>query len=309
MRVRCILTSVSCIIAAIALMGLQARADDAVSTASPPVVSVRSNGGVIRVSGSPDGFVRAAGLQKIKLSRFALDRAAISRIMLPATQGQAVFGPRRRRLRLPARQFLVPNPRGGDDGILIENPGGDMSIQVPNRVGALFINAQAGDVTLVRIRGPYVVSTADGEVRMRNVLGRGMIRTLSGNITLDRVGGDVHIQTAGGRVLALSSFAGRADVETGGGAIDWNLTGVEAGAYRFRSDEGTIRLGFGAGVAALVDAQSDGGNVQNLFQKGAADVRYSSPHALSIAINGGGPEITVVSKSGDISLEPAGPRK
>jgi hypothetical protein len=288
----------------------RARADQSVPTNGIPVISLHSTGGGITVvqSDGPNIQVYSAS-NSIRVNHFAVNPAARSRVMLPGTQTR-LFGRRGwRTFRLPPRQVLVPNFAARADGISIENPGGDMTVGVPKRLGAIFINAPAGDVTLRGVRGPFVIVGSGGTVRLQNVSGRGMIRTVSGNIELTGVGGDIHIQTATGAIVARASFAERADVVSQGGSIDWRFARVGSGAYRFRSTDAPIRLGFRPGVAALVDAQSGQGNVLSSFDPASAQTRFSSPHALSIAVNGGGPEITAASMSGDITIEAVNPGK
>jgi hypothetical protein len=57
-------------------------------------------------------------------------------------------------------------------------------------------------------------------------------------------------------------------------------------------------------MGAYVDAQSDTGTVVNYFDPAAAQVRFASPHALSLSLAGGGPEITIYSKSGGVIVSP-----
>ena len=144
---------------------------------------------------------------------------------------------------------------------------------------------------------------------MINVGGRGLIRTTTGNVTLGGVGGDLHVQTVSGAVTVYGSAANSVDVQTDDGPIYYRFARCGNGVYRFHSNGVTIRLGFRPEAAAQVDAQSDTGTVQNLFPAtpgvGSASVTQSSAHALSMAINGGGPEITVTTTNGDISIEPA----
>jgi hypothetical protein len=286
-----------------------ARADDIVGTSTPPVLTIHSTGGAITITSSEDSNVRvtSGAAQHVRISRFSPDRFGNTSIMLPERSVRVPVGRGFRTYHLPARQFNVPMARFGSEGVNVENPGGDMSIAVPKHVGAIFVNAESGSVAIEKLRGPYIIS-AGGDVNMRNVVGRGLIRTTSGNITLGGVGGDVHVQTASGAVTVYASYADRADVTTEDGPITWRFARLGDGAYRFNSKQGAIHLGFRPGVAGQVDAQSDSGTVQNLFagspDSGAAAVRVSSQHALSIAVNGGGPQITATTTSGDISVEP-----
>ncbi len=295
------------------LGGLQPRAalaDDFVGTSTPPVLTIHSSGGTINITSSDDQGVHVTGLgQSPRISRFNPNDLAGERILLPGKIVHVRYGRGWRTYQLPPRQFMVPRTRLSNDGVNVENPGGgDMSIAVPKRVGAIFINADAGDIAINKLHGPFIVQATGGDVRMQNVSGRGLIRTTSGNITLSGVGGDVHVQTATGAVTVYASYANSVDVRTDAGAVSWRFVRCGNGVYGFHSKQGAIHLAFRGQAAAQVDAQSDTGNVQNLFPNGSgpgtASVRVASAHALSMAVNGGGPEITATTTSGDITIEP-----
>ncbi|MDQ6781184.1 MAG: DUF4097 domain-containing protein [Candidatus Eremiobacteraeota bacterium] len=282
------------------------RADDLIPSNPTPVVTIHSSGGRVTVNGSAAvaGLQLQPGLANVRLSHFALDQTTRSRIMVPATRTRLFGRHGWRMFQLPPRQFFVPHLNDNNDGIAFENPGGDINLGVPRRVGVLFINADGGDVVLNRVRGPYVITGNPASVRLQNVVGHGFIRTTSGNIILVGIGGDVHIQTATGRIIARGSAVETADVVCQSGSIDWRFARLGAGSYRFRSGDAPIRLSFRPGVAALVDFQSDRGSVQNNLDAGIAQARFVSAHAMSIAINGGGPEVTAASAGGDVTITP-----
>jgi len=283
----------------------RALADD-VPISSAPVLTIHSNGGTVHVYSADASAVHVSPGslgQRINISRFSPGQFTRAP-MLPAQQVCRGFGRRFHCYMLPARQFQVPQSLYNNEGVHLENPGGDMSVGVPNHVGAIFINAEHGNVVVERLRGPFVIQ-AGGDVELRNVYGHGLIRTSGGNITLTGVGGDVRLVTAGGAVTVYGSSAQKADVESQGGPITWRFAKVGTGPYKFNSGQGPVHLQFLPGVAAQVDAQSDTGNVTDLLP--GALTTAAQQHAMSIPVNGGGPEITVTSTSGDISIEQASP--
>lgn len=284
----------------------RALADD-VPISSAPVVTIHSSGGTIHIYSADASAVHVRpglGGQRINVSRFSPGQFT-NAPMLPAQQVCRGFGRRFHCYRLPARQFAVPPALYGSEGVHLENPGGDMSVGVPNHVGAIFINAEQGNVEVEKLRGPFIIQASGGDVHLKNVFGRGLIRTTAGNITLTGVGGDVHVVTGGGAITVLGSYAGKADIESETGPITWRFAHISTGPYKFASKQGAIHLQFLPGVAAQVDAQSDSGNVINMLP--GAPAAAAPQHALSIPVNGGGPEITVTSTSGDITIEQAEP--
>lgn len=289
--------------------GGPALADDVVPTQTPPVLTVHSTGGTITLVGSDEAGVRVTSNPSLRprVNRFDPTQMGDTRIMLPEQFVRRPFGHGFRVYRLPARQFTVPMARFGSEGVNVENPGGDLSIAVPRRVGAVFINAGGGNVQIEKMHAPFIISTTSGDVRMLNVGGRGLIRTGTGSVTLGGASGDLHVQTVGGAVTVYGSSANSVDVQSDSGPIYFRFARCGNGVYRFRSKEGTIRLGFRPTASAQVDAQSDTGNVQNMFGGASGSsvvVSQSSAHALSMVVNGGGPEVTATTTSGDITLEP-----
>lgn len=283
-----------------------ALADD-VPITTAPVLTIHSTGGTIHIYSADASAVHVRpglGGQRIGVSRFTPGQFT-NAPMLPAQQVCRGIGRRFRCYHLPARQFAVPQTLYGSEGVHLENPGGDMSVGVPNHVGAIFINAEQGNVEVEKLRGPFIIQASGGDVHLKNVLGRGLIRTTAGNITLAGVGGDVHLVTLGGAITVFGSYASKADVQSDSGPITWRFAHMGSGPYKFVSQQGAIHLQFLPGVAAQVDAQSTGGTVTNLLP-GAPSV-VSPQQAMSIAVNGGGPEITVTSAGGDITIEQVAP--
>ncbi|MBC5825081.1 MAG: DUF4097 family beta strand repeat protein [Candidatus Eremiobacteraeota bacterium] len=287
-----------------------AVAELSVQSGALPMITIHSSDGTITIGSGEGDVVRltsGSGSVAANLSRFVVSPAGDGRVMLPRTQLRRPTNKGWRDMKLPARNFAIPGLRDGSDGITVDNPGGDMTVQVPRRVGAVFVNAGKGSVVLERLRGAYVVVSGGGDVRLRNVVGRGLIRTLDGTVSLTGVGGNVQVETAAGRVVARGMNAARADVRSQGGDIDWRFGRMGAGAYRFRTGSGDVRIRLPAGAGADVDAQSNFGRVVNDVGVDAArvQVRYATPRALSMSVAGGGPEITVMSRRGTVTVSAA----
>lgn len=288
--------------------GYIARADD-LPVSGPPVLTIHSQGGTIRIQGGGDAAVHvrpAVPGQALQVTRFVPDRFPAAPIIVPGQVVRRRVGRGFQIFRLPPRQFAVPAARFGNQGINVVNPGGNVALGVPQRLGALFVDARESNVIAVKLRGPFVIAATRGNVVLRNVAGRGLIRTTTGNITLVNVGGDVHIQTLSGRIRVFGSHAQKADVRSENGPIMWRFAQVGTGAYSFHSGQGDIDLQFLPNVAAQVDAQSTLGTVTNALP--GAPPAAAGQHALSVPVNGGGPEITVTSDAGNITLEEFAPR-
>jgi len=283
------------------------RADQSAAGGGPPVVTIRSTSGALTISGGETSVRIRSGAPNATFGRFVVN-SNNRRVQLPRTGAMRRTFAGLRSLRLPARRFELPAALEGRQGVAIGNPGGDMNVGVPQRVGALFVNAGGSDVELSNIRGPYVIQSTGGAVRLHNVFGRGLIRTLNGDIDLTGVGGNVRVETAAGNVSAHPSMAERVEITTGTGAIDWTFGRLGSGVYRFASASGLIRIEVRPGAGAFIDAQSDTGTVTNGLDPLFGQVRFSTPHAVSLQIGAGGPEITAYSKNGSVILVPVGGR-
>jgi hypothetical protein len=293
--------------AAVATVLMCANADLARLTDGPPVLKIHSTGGTITVTQGDFPGVRVPGNPAgVHISRFLVSRQALGRVVLPRQIGgrNTAGGPRG--FALPMRNFNVPGIRDGAHGVALDNAGGDMNVEVPNRVEAMYIDAGPSPVVLDRVSGPFIVVSDAGDVTLRNVTGHGFVRTINGNIDVRGTGGNVHIETAFGRVTMQSAGGlDHGDIIDLHGDVDWTFNGVGQGAYRIFSGDGVVRVLLRPNIGATVDAQSDTGSVTNLFDPGAADVRFARPHALSIAVGGGGAQITVHSRGGTVVVAPA----
>ena len=213
--------------------------------------------------------------------------------------GRAGFGP---------RSFTIPGLQDGSDGLNIVNrTGSDITIYVPPMLAGLIIGAGPGDVSASNLNGSYVIVTGRGGINLQNIAGRGLLRTWTGPITLNGIAGVLGVESARGTVTAREMSVSQADVLTQSGDVDWEFSSLGRGGYRFNSHDGNIQVGLAPDAAANVDAQSESGSVVNAFGRRHGGVRIFNRHALSMALRGGGPEITASSKFGRVTIRPHKP--
>ena len=290
-RLRPPLTAALLILAAAVRVSSRALADQVVSTPQAPVVVIHSSAGLVTVARGDDGAVRVVGGDGPTASTFQI--TGRGGLLLPRDTG------------FPSRRLTLPGVREGTTGVRVDNPGGDMTVYVPHRVAAVLLKLDDGDAALSQFRGPYVVVSNGGSVDLTALFGFGHVRTTSGRVTIERVGGNLRVETTSGSVMATGMMPERAEIRTQNGDIDWTFARLGGGPYRFASGAGNVRLGFAAVMPANIDAQSTQGTVVNRFAR-TASVRFRSPHAMSMSLAGGGPEITATSASGIVEV---GPRK
>jgi hypothetical protein len=277
-----------------AAIGLPARAlaDQTIQTPQSPVVVIHSTSGLVTVTRGDVGSVRVTGNATATTFQMTSDNQGV---MLPRGMG------------LPPRRLTLPGVREGTLGVRVENAGGDVTVYVPPRVAAVLVKADDGDAALSDFRGPYVVIANRGSVDLRSLFGFGHVRTTAGRVTMTHVGGNLHVDTAFGSVVGNGMLTERAEIKTQGGDIDWNFARLSGGPYRFTSGAGNVRVALSGNQAANIDAQSTQGTVVNRFAR-TANVRFRSPHAMSLSLRGGGPEITAASSSGTVDVGPRRPK-
>ncbi|MBV8366503.1 MAG: hypothetical protein JO194_08365 [Candidatus Eremiobacteraeota bacterium] len=291
---------------------LSAKADLAQLNDGAPVINIKSTGGRIYVHpGEPDGMVRIPGNPNgVQMNRFNVDPQTMSTFCFP--RPQALVGTRRgfRPAGTPANtsaagctQHKLPL-REGPHGVAINNPGSDVEVGVPNRFELMHIEAGASPVVIERTRGPFFI-TGQNDVTLRNVSGQGAVLT-EGNIDARNMAGSFVGGSANGRLALVSNAAlDRSQLYARFGEIDWTIEGLGGGPYRVQTDAAGARIFIRPGVGANIDATSDGGTVTNSLDPATTSVGFAGPHAVSMTVNGGGAQVTIHSKSGNIIIAPA----
>ena len=306
---------------------LSAKADLAQLNDGAPLLLIKSNGGQITVRpGEPDGLVRVPGnAPGVRMDRFNVDRNAFGNVNLPAfhcTGGQRSVPPAMTRGKVPHPQAnvaparpcggpvripLLNNLREGPHGVAITNPGGDLSVGVPNRFEAMLVNAGASPVLMERTRGPFII-VGDNDIALHGVSGRGWVRSTRGMVDIRNPVGALRIETESGPItLETGPGLNAAQVSSMSGDITWTLEGTGSGPYRVQAGTGTVRILVTHGVAANIDAVSDNGVVVNNLDPSVANVLLSRPHAVSLTVGGGGAQLTVHSTNGTVVIAPAQP--
>jgi hypothetical protein len=312
-----------------------ACADQTSPLSGAGLVAIKSMGGNVTIVVGNPGEVRVVGPDRVVVRHFAVSADADGHIMLPQ-QGPGAGGaaasptPDGGASTLPSaagstanngganpglgrggfgpRSFTIPGLQDGSDGLSIVNrSGSDVTIYIPPMLAGLIVGAGPGDVTASNLSGSYVIVTGRGGVNLQNVSGRGLVRTWTGPIALNNVAGVLGVESAKGTVTAREMSVTRADVRTQSGDVDWEFSTLGRGGYRFNSHNGNIQVGLAPDAAANVDAQSESGSVVNAFGRRRGNVRIFNRHALSMALRGGGPEITASSKFGRVTIRPHKP--
>jgi hypothetical protein len=294
--------------AALSLLVLSAKADSAQMNDGAPLIVIKSNGGPISVHPSePDGMVRVPGnAPGVQMNRFMVNREGWGKLTVPGFQAERGPGrPGRLGFSIPPRQINLPNLREGPHGVQIVNPGGELPVGVPNRFEAMFINAGASPVLMEQTRGPYAI-VGQNDVTLHGVTGQGLVHT-SGNIDVRNPSGRMRIdQIAGGRVVLQSGpTLDAVQINSVNGDVEWTINGVGGGPYRINCGSGLVKILVRPGVGANIIGDSLYGSVVSYVDPAMANVLLARPHAVSLIVGGGGPQIIVHSQSGNIVIATA----
>jgi hypothetical protein len=150
---------------------------------------------------------------------------------------------------------------GGDGGARLATGSGDITVE--DRAAAVAAATGSGDVTVSRVRGAVDVTTGSGDVDLVDVEGDSVrVRTGSGDLALTRVHAAADLGTGSGDVDAVDmvlhdlllvrtgsgdlAVAGaaellvRADLETGSGSVDLDLSGLPPLSLRLHTSSGRI---------------------------------------------------------------------
>ena len=290
---------------------LSAKADLAQMNDGAPFVIIRSNGGQITVRPTePDGIVRVPGnAPGVQMNRFMVSRDNVGKFTIPGFRGTCarpgLRGGRPGPCFIPPRQINLPNLREGPHGVSIDNPGGDLPVSVPQRFEAMFIQAGNSPVLMEQTHGRYGI-VGQNDISLHDVAGLGWVRT-SGNIDVRNPQGGIQIdQLAGGKVVLQSGAAlAGTIINSINGDVEWTINGLGNGPYRIISGSGLVRILVRPGVGANITAQSDTGQVVSYVDPAMANILLARPHALSLVVGGGGPQITVMSASGNVVIATA----
>lgn len=311
-RSKIIATALAALAAPLVIM-LSAKADLAQSNDGAPVINIKSTGGRIYVHpGEPDGQVRIPGNPVgVQMNRFNVDPQTMGTFCFPRPQSLAAtrrgFRPGAPAPTAGGAAGCTPHKlplREGPHGVAITNPGSDVELGVPNRYELLHIEAGNSPVLIEHTRGPFFI-TGQNDVTLHNVAGQGAVLT-AGNIDSRNPQGSFVGGSSNGRITVVSGAAlEHTQLYDRFGEVDWTIEGLGGGPYRVQTDSAAVHIFVRPGVGANIDATSDGGNVINQLDPSIAGVGFTSPHAVSMAVNGGGAQVTVHSKSGIIIIAPA----
>lgn len=142
-------------------------------------------------------------------------------------------------------------------------------------------------------------NTGAGNVEIDPVDGDVTGSTGAGNVTLDGVGGLTDLQTGAGNI-DIDGAGGRIDVRTGAGNVDVTLVRALDKRSEVRSGAGNVTVYVDRDLSLDIDARASVGSASCAF--GLRERGEFLSRSCEGEINGGGPELSLTSGVGNVSV-------
>jgi hypothetical protein len=190
-------------------------------------------------------------------------------------------------------------------------------IEVPYRTQVNASILGVGNLTLIGITGPAVITTTEGNIEVADVLyNRVEARTGKGKISCVKVR-EVDAETGSGNIVLTEDGPSRAVVKSGLGAIeaagargslfastdkgDMHVKAVLYDTWQLTSGAGNIRIEMPPKTRFNLDADAVSGSIfvdRDDMQKPTGEI-----HELQRQVNGGGRRVSVRSTAGNILIQ------
>ena len=197
--------------------------------------------------------------------------------------------------------------------VTTESSGGASSLE--GLAGLVSVRTSSGAITLARLSGVTTVETGSGDVTITAQSGAISVTTKSSRISAQGLAANVTARTGSGAVTLAYSGRGDADVQTQSSGVDIEgldgglkavtgsghvrVTGAPRSAWTVTTGSGAVDVILGGDASATVEATTGGGSVR-------VDKAYLAgtigPRRASGTINGGGPTMTLTSRSATITI-------
>ncbi len=171
-------------------------------------------------------------------------------------------------------------------------------VKVPHEYNVDF-STGAGTVEVSDLRGYVNGKTGAGNITIGEIDGDVEVRSGSGNIKIEGVAGDLEVQSGAGNIR-LGYVEGQIDAATGAGDITARITRQPRSDSHIESGAGNVVVYLEGEIGLMVDAKASVGSARCDFGL-EVEGRWMSK-SFSGRINGGGPELTLRSGVGNVSL-------
>jgi Putative adhesin len=174
--------------------------------------------------------------------------------------------------------------------------------QVEGMRGRVDLESGSGNIGLRDITSEMRIHTGSGDIEAHEVSGPFTADAGSGDIRVDEKSqGDVRVHTGSGNI-ELRGVKGALRAESGSGDVE--ISGANTGTWEIRTSSGNVELDLLAGAGFDLDATAGSGSVnvdRPVTMVVQGDLRRAQ-HTIRGKVDGGGPQLTVHTGSGDIRI-------
>ncbi len=186
----------------------------------------------------------------------------------------------------------------------VETAGG--SIQFEDDVdGQLDVRTAGGSITMNDVSGNVEARTAGGSIRLGDGGADADLNTSGGSITVGRIRGGANVRTSGGSII-VNGAGGDLSAITSGGSVTATLYGQPTKHARLETSGGSVSVTLPADVNLDLRASTSSGSIRSDFHPNHRKDRDRSGDRLDADIGRGGPELSMRTSGGNVTIRKAG---
>jgi DUF4097 and DUF4098 domain-containing protein YvlB len=194
---------------------------------------------------------------------------------------------------LTSGDFSMKRMRGNLD---LETTSGD--VKVLNVEGDVAIRGTSSDLELSDIKGHVKISSTSGETSVEDLTGSVGIHKTSGDSYLKMIKGDIQTSSSSGNLI-IDQIEGGLDLETSSGDIEVKTKILPQCEYSVETSSGAVHFSLPENSDARVTLKTSSGDIDSELP---LILHKVSRNLLEGELGSGGPEIHLVTSSGDIEL-------
>jgi len=178
----------------------------------------------------------------------------------------------------------------------LETTSGDAEISTIE--GGIVASGTSSDLEIFDVKGNVNLSSTSGNASAENVAGSIQINNTSGDVSLKEVEGNIEVSTASGDVI-IDQKEGGLRLESSSGDMEVKTKIFPQYKYYVETSSGYIRLLLPQDSNAEVELETSSGSLDCKLPLTVSSV---SRNLLKGKLGEGGPQINLITTSGDISL-------
>lgn len=183
----------------------------------------------------------------------------------------------------------------------IENTNGP--VYVRDHTGDLEIQNTNGKLDVKNIVGDVDGETNNGGLYFSNIQGNLTCSTYNGRVDISEVNGIVWVETTNSEITIIDTYAIK-KAETQNGDIDADFAvNTEFGSY-FKTSNGNVRVKAPEDMNATFMLRSENGEIE--LREFKAVYSMNKHNEVRGDINGGGPDVKLITENGKVTLEGGG---